>query len=227
MKMGKRIESAMLAAELNQTTLAGLMGVTPQAVQQWISGETSPKGKRLELLAEVLRVSAYWLLTGNEPRHENIGTINAQLSGINESKISGNIEPGPDIKGKIPLINYVQAGKWCEIMDIHEPVEWIERTVDVSEKAFALRVVGDSMTNPFGVPSIPEGFIVIVDPAIQASSGSIVVARLENSNEAVLKQLIIDGPNTYLKSLNPDYRPIFINENCTICGVVKKVQFEL
>ena len=46
--MGNRIESAMLNQHLNQTTLSEIMKVTPQAVQQWINGKTSPKGKRLD-----------------------------------------------------------------------------------------------------------------------------------------------------------------------------------
>ncbi|MCK9504672.1 MAG: helix-turn-helix domain-containing protein [Porticoccaceae bacterium] len=61
--MGKRIETAMYAASLNQTSLAALMGVSPQAVQQWISDETAPKRKRLEKLAQVLRVSVAELVT--------------------------------------------------------------------------------------------------------------------------------------------------------------------
>jgi SOS-response transcriptional repressor LexA len=45
--------------------------------------------------------------------------------------------------------------------------------------------------------------------------------------EATIKKLMIDGPNKYLMPLNPDYRPIKINGNCTIVGVVKKVEFDL
>lgn len=44
--------------------------------------------------------------------------------------------------------------------------EWVYTTALVSEMAFALRVRGDSMTNPLGSPSIPEGSIVIVEPDI-------------------------------------------------------------
>ena len=61
--------------------------------------------------------------------------------------------------------------------------------------AFALRVAGDSMVNPLGFPSIPEGSIVIVDPDGIAENGKIVVARLEDSVEATLKKLVINGPH--------------------------------
>lgn len=142
-------------------------------------------------------------------------------------EVPANTRPAPEINGRIPLISYVQAGRWREIMEHFEPDDWIETTLKVSQRSFALRVVGDSMTNPFGAPSIPDGYIIIVDPMIEPKSGLFVVARLEDSNEAVFKQLIIDGPHHYLKSLNPDYKPIYIDDSCIIVGVVKKSQFDL
>ncbi|MGJ0486638.1 MAG: S24 family peptidase [Methylomicrobium sp.] len=50
----------------------------------------------------------------------------------------------------------------------------------------------------------------------------IVVTRQENSNEAMVKQLIIDGLHRYLKPLNPNYRTIEIDENCTLYPVFKR-----
>ncbi len=82
------------------------------------------------------------------------------------------------------------------------------------------------MTASAGV-SIPDGAIVIVDPDIEARNGSIVVAKLEDNQEATLKRLVIDGPYRYLKPLNPIYQPIHINGNCHIVGVVRKFEFDL
>jgi SOS-response transcriptional repressor LexA len=49
---------------------------------------------------------------------------------------------------------------------------------------FALEVKGDSMTNPNGLPTIPEGATVIVDPDIEPLHGKIVIARIDGTNEA-------------------------------------------
>jgi transcriptional regulator with XRE-family HTH domain len=77
--MGKRIEAAMYAASLNQTSLAALMGVSPQAVQQWISDETAPKRKRLEKLAQVLHVSVAELVTDHPPSSSMTDIANLML----------------------------------------------------------------------------------------------------------------------------------------------------
>ncbi|MOA02614.1 putative HTH-type transcriptional regulator [compost metagenome] len=83
------------------------------------------------------------------------------------------------------------------------------------------------MTNPSGLPTIPQGATVIVDPDAEPVNGKIVVARLDGTNEATVKKLVIDGPHKFLVPLNPRYPNIPINGNCTIIGVVKGVQYEV
>lgn len=216
------------------TKLGAIFDVGQKGARKWLEGEAIPKQTRHQTFIEELNklgaeITGEWLFFGNSTAapqwYRNLMNLNDAYQG--RYAVESNVKDGPEIKGKVPLINYVQAGAWKEIMDVYEPVEWIETTITVSSKSFALRVIGDSMTNPVGSPSIPDGFIVIVDPELQPQHGSIVVARLENSNEAMLKQLIIDGPHRYLKPLNPNYRTIEINENCAICGVAKKVQYDL
>jgi SOS-response transcriptional repressor LexA len=79
------------------------------------------------------------------------------------------------------------------------------------------------MTSFNGGKSIPEGSVIIVDPNVPAEHGKVVVARLEESNEATLKQLVIDGGVKYLKPFNSSYPTMPINGNCTIIGVVKQL----
>ncbi|MBU0536867.1 MAG: LexA family transcriptional regulator [Gammaproteobacteria bacterium] len=140
-----------------------------------------------------------------------------------------NLEPGPRLRDPVPLISWTQAGEWAEIIDNFPPgeaEEWLETTARVGRSAFALRVIGDSMTSPVG-KSIPEGAIVIIDPDATPENGSIVVAKLIDDQKSTLKKLVIDGPNRYLKPLNPNYAMIPINGNCRIVGVAKKVEFDL
>ncbi|MGR9087303.1 MAG: LexA family protein [Gammaproteobacteria bacterium] len=155
------------------------------------------------------------------------GWMDQDHNSIVASSEKSILEAGSSVQAKIPLINWVQAGQWREIMDTHEPEDWIDAVAHVTPRAYALRVIGDSMTNPHGAPSIPEGYIVIVEPDIVPVNGSIVVARLEHTNEAILKKLVYDGPKRYLKALNPAYQAIEIDDKCIICGVVKKVQYDL
>ena len=147
-----------------------------------------------------------------------------------KESIHANTEQGPDITGKVPLISWVQAGAWEEVIDNFHPgdaEDWIDTTANVSSQSFALRIKGDSMTNPHGTPSIPEGSMVVVDPNAHCDNGNIVVARLEDSMEATIKKLVIDGGQRYLKPLNPAYPTIAINGNCHIIGRAVRLELDL
>lgn len=64
MNFAKIIREAREKLNLNQSQLAELVGVSPQAVQQWESGATQPRGKRLSKIAEVLKLSPALLQFG-------------------------------------------------------------------------------------------------------------------------------------------------------------------
>ncbi|MCX2780401.1 LexA family protein [Microbulbifer thermotolerans] len=215
--VGDRLRYARKAAKMTQQQLADRIGITKSAVSQVELGMSKGLSHTsLVRACRVLNLSPEWL-------SEGIGEMHASQQNNN------NVSPGPEIRRSVPLISWVQAGEWSEVIDMHQPGladEWRETTANVGPRAFALRVQGDSMTSPSGL-SIPEGSVVIVDPDAVYNNGSIVVAKLEDTQEATLKRLVIDGPNKYLKPLNPAYSVIPINGNCRIIGVAKKLELDL
>ncbi|WP_126805364.1 LexA family protein [Aliidiomarina shirensis] len=90
---------------------------------------------------------------------------------------SSNVESDPDLRGKVPLISWVQAGYWLG-MDVSqaEAPKYYAHTTSVGPRAFALRIRGSRMTRYTGGKSIPEGSIVIVDPDIPAENGKVGIA---------------------------------------------------
>ncbi len=78
---GRRIAEARAKVKLNQSELARAMGVTPQAVQQWEEGLTSPRGNRIGKLADLLQVTPSWIQFGTEPAPGN----GANGNGVNGS----------------------------------------------------------------------------------------------------------------------------------------------
>ena len=131
-----------------------------------------------------------------------------------------NTYAGPDIRSLRPLISWVQAGEWSEISEGFVPqygAELLPCPVMCSPESFVLRVRGSSME-----PKFHEGDLIFVDPNVAAAHGRYVVVRLDESNEATFKQLIVEGNRQYLKALNPDWpnRIIEVNTAATICGVV-------
>ena len=67
MDIAKIIRDGREKLNLNQSQLAELVGVSPQAVQQWESGATQPRGKRLNKIAEVLKLPPALMHFGTFP----------------------------------------------------------------------------------------------------------------------------------------------------------------
>lgn len=209
----KRLNQALRQSGVTQSELARRIGIKQQSINQMCSGKTARSRYTMQI-ADALHVNGHWLATGD-----------------GEMCVADyNVEKGPEIGEKIPLINWVQAYNWINLAEgfaYEDAEEWRQVTGKAHKGCFALRVKGDSMENPSGRKSIPEGAVIIVDPEIPYESGSLVVARLDDSKEATFKQLIIDGQQKFLKPLNPQYPAIPINdENCIIVGVVKQAIIE-
>ena len=99
----------------------------------------------------------------------------------------------------------------------------IEREISLDEllglrlpQTYLARVGGDSMT---GV-GIFDGDLVVVDRALEARPGLIVIAAL--NNEHLIKTLCKEGDQFILRSENPAFAPRYVLEadELTICGVV-------
>lgn len=204
-----RLSAQMAAADIKAVEIARKLKISKGTVSQWCTGLNKPRGENAVKLAKALRCNVSWLMEGKGSPNKNV-----------------ELELGPDLRGQAPLISWVQAGKWKEIdmESLHQAdTTFYQHTANVSEEAFALRVKGDSMTSFTGGKSIPEGSVIIVDPNMQAEHSKVVVAMLDDSEEATLKQLVIDGGVKYLKPFNNSYPTMPINGNCTIIGVVKQV----
>ncbi|MGP8288993.1 XRE family transcriptional regulator [Vreelandella zhanjiangensis] len=71
MDFSDRLKKARKRRGLNQTQLGEMLAVSAQSVQQWESGGTMPRHKRVDALAELLGVRPQWLIFGQGPMVEN------------------------------------------------------------------------------------------------------------------------------------------------------------
>ncbi|ARU94587.1 LexA family protein [Tatumella citrea] len=204
MNIGDRVKIKRDSLGLTQTQLAEKVGTSQQSIEQLEGGKTK-RPRYLPELSSVLGVSAKWLLEGSDD----------EVKGDN-FQFAGTYTPGK----RYPVLSSVQAGCWAEAIEaysISEISEWLESDAHIQGDAFWLKVEGDSMTAPTGL-SVPEGMYVLFDTGKDAINGSLVIAKLVDSNEATFKKLIIDG-GKFLKGLNPAWPMIPINGNCKIIGV--------
>jgi SOS-response transcriptional repressor LexA len=173
----------------------------------------SPRQENVEKIAKALKVSSEWLWKGGSQKE------------VSPTFSDTNVEPGPAIKGYVPLISWVQAGAWCEISDVRtldDAEIWLPCAASHSPQSYALRVRGLSMFNQHERRSFRDGDIIFVDPAKDAENGSLVIAKLMDSQEATFKQLVMEGSRQFLKPLNPAWPdPIIeLDDDAMICGVV-------
>jgi SOS-response transcriptional repressor LexA len=134
--------------------------------------------------------------------------------------VKHKIAKGADVVTLCPMISWGQA---CDVIRAKKPFhesqveEILPSPVPCSQGTFILRVKGASME-----PKFHHGDLIFVDPKIPPESGKYVVVQLEDSDEAMFKQLIIEGGRQYLKALNPDWpeRIVEVSNGTEICGVV-------
>lgn len=201
-KLAAAIDRAITNSGVTAASIADRLNISEQAVSAWRRrGQISRAN--LVKLSKMLGVDLY----------------------------SQNVAPGPAFRSELPLISWVQAGELMEIEDPYAVGDFerlIQFTRQFSEKAFCLRVQGDSMVRPSpDGPSFPAGTIIAVEPTQAAHNGSLVVARLEKSKEATFKELVLDGDRAYLKPLNPRYPILELDTETRIIGVVRQAVIDL
>jgi len=198
--IAKRAAAARKFAEMTQKEAEAASGVRQSDISKIERGDTErPVG--LLALARAYGVDPNWLDTGD-----------GQMS-AGQSRQPTNTEPGPDVRGLVPLISWVQAGNWSEAQDPLQPGDaerWLPCPVTHSPGTFVLRVRGDSMTAPHGNSrTYPEGALVFVDPERRnPTNGDRIIAKLEGEDEVTFKVYKNEDGRQWLHALNPAHEPI-------------------
>jgi SOS-response transcriptional repressor LexA len=197
----------MKALGMTQAQLAEKVGLSQVAIHLLLTGKSSTTKKPAEI-ARALDVDVDWLLSGK-------GFISDP-----QNSHTANIEPGPDVRGLVPLISWVTAGAWVTAEDPYEigdAEQWVPCPITHGHHTFVLKVRGESME-----PEYRDGDWIFVDPDREVLNGSHVVVRMEGTDEATFKKLVIEGEDRFLMALNAGWpeRIIRINGNATIVGVV-------
>ncbi|WP_085630748.1 LexA family transcriptional regulator [Pseudomonas sp. R16(2017)] len=192
---------------------------TTQAISKWLNGEAKAEADSIAALCSWLKVRREWLEYGVLPKEDT----REKSPGMIISCEASNVANITERFGKVPLISWVQAGAWCEAIsnfEVYDADSWLSCPVTISSHGYALKVLGDSMTNPGPGRSYPAGCIIFVDPEAETKTGDRVIARLPRTNEATFKVLAEDAGRQFLRPINPQYPIIEISEETHICGKV-------
>ena len=217
-----RLENARtIEKKMGRPHLAKKMNMGYSLLSNYI-GKT-PTKKIGDDVARRIETAGGELLGWLDKEHHNQSENQTQITESNVSESGFTLRP-------IPIISWVQAGAFVESNVIDETwavSDYVHATSNVSDKAFALRVEGDSMVSHTGGYSFPEGVIIICDPEQSASVGSFVIAKDTTTQGTTFKRLDGDGLTFKLTALNSDkYDPILINNGNIriIAKVVDSVQ---
>lgn len=197
------VRANMKDRKVTQDELAERLGMSQGGVGHWLNK------RRVPSLADMNRVLEELGLGYLEVALDIRQKTDAQPSGLQHYNPYFRY-PVSDWKGVCELREERPAygAARFELSDYHAQGE-----------AYWLPVVGDAMTAPSGL-SIGDGMIILVDPAIDAEPGKLVVAQWAHSTQATFRQLREESGQLYLVPLNPTYPKQLFSDDCRILGVV-------
>ncbi|KDF33122.1 hypothetical protein AE04_02615 [Klebsiella aerogenes MGH 78] len=207
---------------ITQYSIADELGITQGAVGHYLNGRNALNVEVASGFARILQVP---ISEFSASIASKVAEQAESLKGESNVRFFGEYRSGK----RYPVLSSVQAGAWCEACEPYTVKDidlWLESDAHIQGDAFWLKVEGDSMTAPVGI-SIPEGTFVLFDTGREPINGSLVIAKLSDSNEATFKKLIIDGGQKYLKGLNPAWPLVPVNGNCKILGVAIETKLRL
>lgn len=188
------------------TQLKDILGVTYEMARRYTLGTAKPREEKLKMLAEVFNV--------------DIGYIDHGITLDNNITLSTKIP----LEGRpIPVISWVAAGSFSPIETVlhdAEITETLPPNKDCGKNGYALIVTGYSMSPNF----TPEDRIY-VNPDFQVcdlKTNDLVIVACSGDSEATFKKLIIEGSESFLAPLNPQWpeQIIKLSEDCRLVGKV-------
>jgi phage repressor protein C with HTH and peptisase S24 domain len=201
----------------NQSELARFVRVSPQAVQKWISGESEPRGRNLELAAEFLGVTPATLKFGP---HQSISRVTAVHP---DDPLDPDIVYVPEFRIEFAAGNgrTVQF----ELIEDEEPatyrLSWFQKNGINPTRARRFRASGDS-----GEPFIYDGDAILVNlDETNIVDGKTYAIRYGDELRVKKMYRRLDG-TLLLRSMNPAYKdeeisPELANEHIAIIGRVR------
>lgn len=219
----------MAAGTDKKSKIARDLNVGPSTVTNWTKRGVSKEGALAA--AELYKTDANFLLTGVTPDRSKTDNLDCT-----ESKIPSLYPDGDNFKvvpmdkmRRVPVLNYVQAGEFCEYFDdaIADMFEII--IGDYPPHVHWVIIEGLSMT-----PDFNPGDLILVDPDTQPSPGDYVVAKKAGENAVTFKKWRPRGFDDEgveyceLVPLNPDF-PVIDSRHTpfTICGVAVERKHKL
>lgn len=183
----KNIESKLKEFRLSKSEFYSKSGITSATLSQWRSGTYAPSQEKLAAAANVLGVSAIWLLTEH----------NDASAETEKNSIPPGFQPMPEM-ATVPIVGRIACGT---------PIlaeQNIEGTICIPARwraDFILVCDGDSME-----PKIHKGDLVAIRKQPEVENGEIAAVRI--GEEATLKRVFRHDKFLELRAENPEFQSL-------------------
>lgn len=217
----QKVKTFRALEKLSTAKLAELVGTSRQNIENLEAGEVA-QPRYLPSLAKVMGHTVEELLDPETPLREKVPPQDKDFQPVGANGKTA----GPIHVRAVPILYEAPEGDWVNPtanfpLDGSDPMMILRYTaIDVGESGFGMYVKGDSMKNPFGSFSVPDGALIYVHSDRKAKPGNLVVVKHKDSREFDFKRLVEDGGRLYLQPLNPQFPAKPLPDDSVICGVV-------
>ena len=138
--LAERLKKCREDLGLSQAELAKLAKLKNQSIIGSLETGYRKKSSHTPAIAFALGIEPLWLAEGRGPK-QRLTPSSDTKNALNAAE--SNVSAAPDIKGRVPLVSWVQAGVWSEAVDIYEPgyaERWLPFIKNNGQNVFALRV---------------------------------------------------------------------------------------
>lgn len=198
------LEFLMKKKKINASRLAEVVNVSQPTIHRLLTGKL--EDPRLSLLTEIANyfsVSLERLLGRDE--QENITSFNDHYKGLSH----------------VPVIGWNDVVKGLHSSDLSPNTwsDWLVVDKNISKNSFALK------SKRSMEPRFPTNSLLIIDPSMEPMDGDLVVVHYQDTTEATLREIRLDGPKKELLQITGEPLANEISQNIEILGVVVQTRF--
>ena len=162
--LSQRLRQLRKSKDMTLQEVAQRLGVTRASVSKWEGGSSRPDISRMDALAQLYGVSSQYLL------------------GLSSS---------PNLRD-LPVIELEFGVPLATLIELHSHRDRFPTRSNVSGGAFFVRL-NDETLGDLGPKGVLPGSLVLVDPAVEARSGDIVLVGRPNGALLFMRLSIVGG----------------------------------